>query len=58
MQLRRIARILTTGSLAIGLASAGAAPALAASSAKHQKAPLLKALTWMRNLRSYGCQGA
>ena len=46
MQLRRIAGMLTAGSLAIGLASAGAVPALAASSAKHQKAPLLRALTY------------
>ena len=45
MQLRRIARMLTAGSLAIGLASAGATPALASSS-KHAKAPLLKALTY------------
>jgi hypothetical protein len=46
MQLRRIAGMLTAGSLAIGLASASATPALAASSAKHAKAPLLKALTY------------
>jgi hypothetical protein len=46
MQRRRIARMLTAGSLAIAMASAGAAPALAASSAKHPKAPLLKALTY------------
>jgi hypothetical protein len=46
MQRRRIARMLTAGSLAIALASAGAAPALAASSAKQPKAPLLKALSY------------
>jgi hypothetical protein len=45
MQRRRIARTLTAGSLAIALASAGATPALA-SSAKHAKAPLLKALSY------------
>jgi hypothetical protein len=38
--------MLTAGSLAIGIAGAGAAPALA-SSAKHAKAPLLKALAYM-----------
>jgi hypothetical protein len=46
MQLRRLAGMLTAGSLAIGLAGVSATPVLAASSAKHAKAPLLKALTY------------
>ena len=45
MQLKRIAEILTAGALATGLAGAGTVPALA-SSTKHPKAPLLKALTY------------